>query len=227
VNPTQPPLPPPPSKGPSTREIPLAQPESAPSSQQPSTPLPSTQQLPIHQPSAAAAVASQPQHTGPVDYVPGPPPAAGAAGPPPLGQDDPPRDFFHRLAEDEPHQGRDPRRIIGILLAALAVVLLQLGLLVHEAGVNLWSHVPLWSGFATLAAVVGLAGVAGPFSSAGDHSSRMWRVAAGGLAGSAVFWVLVVLPLADSNRGFVLTAALACLGGAVWLAVAPRPDREG
>jgi hypothetical protein len=33
-----------------------------------------------------------------------------------------------------------------------------------------------------------------------------------------VFWVLVVLPRVDSDRGFVLTAALAALGAALWIA---------
>ena len=51
-----------------------------------------------------------------------------------------------------------------------------------------------------------------------------WKVAAGGLTGLAVFWVLVVLPRVDSDRGFVLTAALAALGAALW--VAPGRGRD-
>jgi hypothetical protein len=39
----------------------------------------------------------------------------------------------------------------------------------------------------------------------------------------AVFWVLVVLPRVDSDRGFWLTAALAALGAALW--VAPSRSR--
>mgnify|MGYP004492281613 CR=1 FL=1 len=45
-----------------------------------------------------------------------------------------------------------------------------------------------------------------------------WKTAAGGLTGVAVFWVLVVLPRVDSDRGFVLTAAMAALGAALWIA---------
>jgi hypothetical protein len=49
-------------------------------------------------------------------------------------------------------------------------------------------------------------------------------VAAGGLTGLAAFWVLVVLPRADSDRGFLLTAALAALGAALWMATPARRD---
>jgi hypothetical protein len=44
-----------------------------------------------------------------------------------------------------------------------------------------------------------------------------WRVGAAGLVALAVFWLLVVLPGADSDRGFLLTAALGCLGAALWV----------
>ena len=54
----------------------------------------------------------------------------------------------------------------------------------------------------------------------GGRFTAGWRVAAGGLVGLAVFWLLVVLPVVATDRGFVLTAALASLGGALW--IAPR-----
>ena len=50
-----------------------------------------------------------------------------------------------------------------------------------------------------------------------SRSGPAWRIAAGGLVGLAVFWLLVVLPVVASDRGFVLTAALAALGGALWI----------
>jgi hypothetical protein len=37
------------------------------------------------------------------------------------------------------------------------------------------------------------------------------------MVGLAVFWLLLVLPGADNDRGFLLTAALACLGAALWI----------
>jgi hypothetical protein len=40
------------------------------------------------------------------------------------------------------------------------------------------------------------------------------------LVGLAVFWLLVVLPVVASDRGFLLTAALGALGAALW--VGPR-----
>jgi hypothetical protein len=45
-----------------------------------------------------------------------------------------------------------------------------------------------------------------------------WQVAAGGFVGLAVFWLLVALPDVATDRGFVLTAALAALAGALWTA---------
>jgi hypothetical protein len=49
-------------------------------------------------------------------------------------------------------------------------------------------------------------------------TDRAWRISAAGLTGLAVFWVLVVLPVGNTDRGFVLTAALGCLGVSLWLA---------
>ena len=77
---------------------------------------------------------------------------------------------------------------------------------------------PLWSAFATVCVLLGLL-VFAAFYRAGNRarSGPAWRVAAGGLVGLAVFWLLVVLPVVASDRGFVLTAALAALGGALWI----------
>jgi hypothetical protein len=203
VHPTQPPLP---GNGGSTRELPVVAPAG-----------PGT----TPQPSAAAAAAAHPMPTGPVDYVPGPPPAGSPAAPPP-----PPAgataatDFLSGLLEEEPRRPRDRQaraRLAGGVLAAAAVVLLELGLLVHEGGDRLWSRVPLWAGFATLAAVLGLAVAGAQLPGVRRLGAHAWAVAAGGLAGLAVFWLLVALPSADTDRGFLLTAALACLGTAVWL----------
>jgi hypothetical protein len=95
-------------------------------------------------------------------------------------------------------------------------------LLVLEAGTvlrfgrphSLWTTVPLWCGFATLAAVVGLLV---HVRRTGAGTGRAWRISAAGLVGLAVFWVLVALPVGDTDRGFVLTAALGCLGASLWL----------
>jgi hypothetical protein len=112
----------------------------------------------------------------------------------------------------------DRTALTGLGLAALAVVLVLLGVSLPFGGESLWSTVPLWSGFATLCAALGLLAFAA-FYPAGNRlrSGPTWRVAAAGLVGLSVFWLLVILPRADSDRGFVLTAALACLGGALWI----------
>jgi hypothetical protein len=121
-----------------------------------------------------------------------------------------------------PGTARSPRgRAVraGAGLTALALLLLQLGLGLGFGEAPLWSTVTLWSVFATLAVLVG----ALPFTgrvvpAARQHPDAVWKAAAAGLTGLAVFWVLVVLPHVDSDRGFVLTAALAALGAALWIA---------
>ncbi|WP_324275211.1 hypothetical protein [Blastococcus brunescens] len=54
------------------------------------------------------------------------------------------------------------------------------------------------------------------------RSGTAWKVAAAGLVGLAAFWLLVVLPVVATDRGFVLTAALAALGGALWVGPARK-----
>lgn len=221
MHPTQPPLPPPPSGGPSTREIPVVQPAHTPT-----TTAPTTQQFPAQPASAAAAAAAQGQPTGPVDYVPGPPPAgpAGTGAPSPAaggasaGTAAASVDFLHELLEEEPRHP-DPHaraRLAGAGLAVLALGVLQLGLLA-DAGGRLWSQIPLWAGFASLAGLVALVALAGPLAGVRRLGPGSRTVALAGFAGLAVFWLLVVLPSAGSDRGFLLTAALGCLGAATWL----------
>jgi hypothetical protein len=90
-----------------------------------------------------------------------------------------------------------------------------------EGTESYWESIPLWSAFASVCAVLGL-GAYVAFAVAGNRlrSGVLWRIAAAGLVGLAVFWLLVVLPVVATDRGFVLTAALAALGGALW--VGPR-----
>jgi hypothetical protein len=113
---------------------------------------------------------------------------------------------------------RDQKALLGVGLAALALVLVLLGVTLDFGTASFWSVVPLWSTFATLCALLGLLAFAA-FYPAGNRlrSGPAWRVAAAGLVGLSAFWLLVVLPVVDTDRGFVLTAALACLGGALWI----------
>ena len=110
-----------------------------------------------------------------------------------------------------------PAAVLGLGLAVLALVLLELGLALHFGTQSYWSAVPLWSAFATLCAVLGVVAFALAFRSRSTAPSRpVWRIAAAGLVGLAVFWVLVVLSVVASDRGFLLTAPLGALGAALW-----------
>jgi hypothetical protein len=104
----------------------------------------------------------------------------------------------------------------------LALVLLQVGLVPDHDTRSLWDVVPTWSAFATVATLLvllpALAGLTGRLP-----TRTAWQVGAGGLAALAVTWVLVALPLAASDRGFWLTAAVVAAGAALWLA--PGRDR--
>jgi hypothetical protein len=186
--------------------------------------------------SAEVPIAPAPplQPTGPVDFVPGPP---GVGAPPPPGTTAPrPRAGDRRgvrtRARREPREARPARlartprqraSLAGAGLAALCLLLLEIGLTLDFGDGRLWSTVPLWSAFATLGALLGLLPFAGRVvPGVRVRPEGAWRVAAAGLTGLAVFWVLVVLPEVDGNRGFVVTGALAALGAALWIAPARR-----
>ena len=215
------------SAQPSTAEIPVVQP----------APAPVSKQLPPH-PGATAfgAQAANPvdtaQPTGPVDFVPGlpglgtpppppPPPhapaphAAGPTWPETLESDEPVRERAASRAAGLP---RDRGALAAIGLAVLALVLLELGLVLDFGTASLWDVVTLWSAFATLTVLVGLLAVVLASSrTSRTRAGQAWPVGAAALIGLAVFWLLVVLPGADSDRGFLLTAPLAALGAALWI----------
>ncbi|HEV7871757.1 MAG TPA: hypothetical protein VGO95_10915 [Modestobacter sp.] len=182
------------------------------------------------------------QVTGPVDFVPGfssePPPVmpgGGAHATPPLS----PRPFTApgtvpaSPPSSPPSSPRStPRRsplaavrragrgrsaLVPLGLGVLALVLLELGLARDYGTQSLWEVVPTWSALATVAALVVLtpvvAGLTGRFP-----ARAAWRAGAAGAAALAAFWVLVALPLAASDRGFWLTAALAAAAASLWFA---------
>ncbi len=213
---------------PSTAEIPVVQPAVAPV----------TKQLPPHPGATAfgahpATAPGAPQPTGPVDFVPGlpglgtpppPPPPAHAHAAPPAPVPTWPETLETHDADRErtgPRAARLPQdrsALVAVGLAVLALVLLQLGLTLDFGTESFWDAVPLWSAFATAAVVVGLlALVFGSTPGGRARAGQAWRVGAAGLVGLAVFWLLLVLPGADSDRGFLLTAALGCLGAALWV----------
>lgn len=191
---TTPPLPPPGSgTGTSTQEIPVVPAAVA-----------NTQHLPPPPGTGAAPAGEEGMRTtGPVDFVPEPP---GATAP------------TEKVFSPGPRRTTAGRAgLVAPALAVLAVVALELGLLLSFGTRSLWSAVPLWSVFATLVAAVGFGTVAGPALTRRSAGRRDATIATGAVACLAVFWLLVALPVADTDRGFLLTAALGCLGGAVWL----------
>jgi hypothetical protein len=224
-----PPVQPEGSSSPSTSEIPVVRPAGT-----------ATRSLPPH-PGATSASAGRPvspeggpQATGPVDFVPGLPGLGTAPPPPPTAPQPAPAAapvWPETLESDTPTSGsqaerapRDRRAFARLGLTALALVLLQLGLAPDFGSDSLWAAVTLWSAFATLAVVAALlafAVAAAPGGRLGEESA--WRIGAVGLLGLATFWLLVALPGADSDRGFLLTAAVACTGGALWVGT----DRKG
>jgi hypothetical protein len=228
-----------PAAQPTTREIPVVQPGGAAAPAPTAPPLPphpgALPPAPVAPPEQPAVPQGQapgfdgPQETGPVDFVPGlpgvgtPAPPLPVTGPEPAGATSAAagRTWPDTLEADAPAKAprvRAPQSraaLLGIGLAVLALVLLELGLGLGFGGRSLWSLVPLWSAFATVAALLALTGFVPVAATAGSGLS--WRIAAGGLAGLAVFWLLVVLPHADTNRGFVLTAALGALGAGLWM----------
>jgi hypothetical protein len=227
----QPPVAPADPAQPGTNEIPVVQPAGA------------TKQLPPHPGAMAPAPvpmdAAQP--TGPVDFVPGLP-GLGTPPVPPPGGPPPPHPPVQQTAtqtvaapvwpdtleaDEAPVRPEKQRRararrdraaVAGLVLAVLSLVLLELGLSLDFGVESYWSAVTLWAAFATLCGVLAVVAFAAAFPSGSTlRSSAIWRIAAGGLVGVAVFWLLVVLPVVASDRGFLLTAALGALGAALWI----------
>ncbi len=194
----------------------------------------------VEDPSTVQAGAPQP--TGPLDAwfggPPAPPAAPAGAHPAPHAAPQhvpgaaPQHDAVPPHAEaGSPQSGAAARRarrgprdrvlVAAAGLVALSLLLLELGLALDLDGGSLWSRVPLWSAFATLAVLVGALPLVSRLRLPGGTATAE-EVALGGLAGLGVFWVLVALPDADTDRGFLLTAALAALGVALWLAPGRR-----
>ncbi|MGY1753894.1 hypothetical protein [Blastococcus sp. SYSU D01042] len=217
---------------PPTQEIPVVAPATA------------APQLPPHPAATTPAPVQTVQPTGPVGVVPGlpgplpppPAPASPASGSSAVGATAssaestavlpdasatgpvPPVDGGPAAEQPRTPARRDRTALVALGLVGAALVLLELGLALRFGGESFWSDIPLWSAFATLCTLLGLAAAAAVLPGGGRlDAATGWRVAAGGLTGLAVFWLLVALPVVASDRGFLLTAALGCLGGALWL----------
>jgi len=183
----------------------LGTPPPPPSARTPSHAAPSPAAAPSHAPATPPPLAA--------------PPTGGPVWPETLESDDLVTDgATKKKRATRVRAPRDRAALIGLGLVVLSLALLELGLAVGFDEESYWSVVPLWSAFATVCVLLCLL-VFAAFYRAGNRarSGPAWRVAAGGLVGLAVFWLLVVLPVVASDRGFVLTAALGALGGALWI----------
>jgi hypothetical protein len=229
---------------PTTQEIPLVAPPVAPATQHlpphpgASTPAPMDGPQPTERvdfiPSLSGAGMPPPPPVPAHAQVPDPEGAAAHAAPeavaaPEAAAAPGPTQSWPESLEDQllaAGRGKSKRRraggglhrtaLAGLVLAAVAVVLLELGLTLDFGGESYWSAVTLWSAFATVAGLLALAAVSPAGGRLGSRGAG--RVAVGGLVGLAVFWLLVVLPDVATDRGFLLTAALGCLGAAVGIA---------
>ncbi|SDF52395.1 hypothetical protein SAMN05660485_03561 [Blastococcus fimeti] len=222
---------------PTTQEIPVATPAAGQPAGPAATPAATPQQLPPHPAATTPTPVPTVQKTGPVGFVPGlpgqlpppPPPAAPAPAETPAtatsawpasletGPVPPAEEPVDGESAPPAREARDRTALRTLGLVAAALVLLELGLGLRFGGESFWSDIPLWSAFATVCAALGLAGAAGLLPGGRrPGAATTWRIAAAGLVGLAVFWLLVVLPVVASDRGFLLTAALGCLGAALW-----------
>ena len=198
---------------------------------QPVPPGPSTGPI-TAQPAYPADGSVNTQVTGPVDFVPGfgadgPPATTGSTathvGPPPApgpstSPGGPPSTPRRSPLAAVQRAGRAGTALLAAGLGVLALVLLELGLALDFDTRSLWDVVPTWSAFATVATLLVLVPSLTRLAGRELPGQLAWRAGAAGLAALAVFWVLVVLPVAASDRGFWLTAALGAAGAAVWLA---------
>ena len=150
----------------------------------------------------------------------GPPPGApggpgggaypGAPGGPPGGYPDP------RWQPQAGWQQAPPRNSLGTALAFVPLLAIPVGLLVPERGVKFWDGTEAWSVLALLCALIQLAPLlASTFS---WSPPQAWRIAAVGVGGLALFWVLLVLPGVGRNTSFALTVGTAAAAAALWLA---------
>lgn len=242
---TQPPLEPVGQAQSSTQEIPVVQPAAATKQLPPHPDAVSQTPVPMDAAQPTGPVDFVPGLPG-VGTPPAPPSAAAAAPPPPPVQPVPapapswPDTLESDEATERPEKGRRLRRprgresggrtprdraaLISLGLAVLSLALLELGLFLDFDLESYWSVVTLWSAFATFCVVVAVLALAASLPAASRvRPGAVWRLAAGGLVGLAVFWLLVVLPVVAGDRGFLLTASLGALGAALWIG----PGRRG
>lgn len=109
---------------------------------------------------------------------------------------------------------------IGKWLPVVALIALVAGLFIEDDNVKLWDTSEAWSAFAIVCGVAQLASLARRSLSWSDE--RAWTIAAIGVGGLVLWWLLLVLPSISSNTAFAVTLAVAAAVGGLWLAPGKR-----
>lgn len=110
--------------------------------------------------------------------------------------------------------------LLRIVASIACPLLLLVGLSADEHHTDGWHSYLAWALFAVVCALLQLAPVLGRHVGMTDESS--WSLAAVGTAGLAAYWVIIVLPGASSNTGFVQTLAVGLAIVALWLSPGRR-----
>ncbi len=110
--------------------------------------------------------------------------------------------------------------VLRLAAQVLCPLLLLAGLSFDDGGNNGWDAYTAWAIFAMVCALLQLAPVVGRRIGLADESS--WSLDAVGTAGLVAYWVIIVLPGASSNTGFVQTLAVGFAVIGLWLSPGRR-----
>lgn len=123
----------------------------------------------------------------------------------------------------ESERGGAVRSLAGVRQAAQVAcpLLLLAGLSFDELDTDGWHTATAWALFAVVCAILQLGPLAGRRVRLSDESS--WFLCAVGTAGLVAYWVIIVLPGASTNAGFVQTLAVGLAGVGLWMS----PGRRG
>lgn len=103
-------------------------------------------------------------------------------------------------------------RLLRLVAQIACPLLLVAGLTWDVDGTNGWESTSAWALFAVVCAVLQLAPLASRYVGLRLSTEHGWFFAALGSAGLAAYWLVIVLPDANGDAGFLLTLA-------TWLAV--------
>jgi hypothetical protein len=114
-----------------------------------------------------------------------------------------------------------PTRRLAVFAALFGFVAVVVSQSITEGGVNSWTSLPTWAGFAAVAALATLAPWIPTLSA--DARGAAWRAAAAGAASLWLVWALFVLPSIHRNVAFLFTVGIVASSWAVWSAPGRSP----